>query len=199
MPDSITVKEPIQNTHMDPLTPSSRLKLENQVAVVTGGARGIGPGIVRRFVQEGAQVVFSDLLTEKAKALEEELGKEVAFYRADATSPSDCEALMTMPRSNPSTEILAIGPPSAPAPALLTTQWRPPKRSTAFGSRQFTCLKPFRTSQDSVSPQTARSQNFESGPGPSEPPLALPINAPPSPIPFPAPLSSSVKSCSDQH
>jgi NAD(P)-dependent dehydrogenase (short-subunit alcohol dehydrogenase family) len=94
MPDSITVKEPIQNTHMDPLTPSSRLKLENQVAVVTGGARGIGAGIVRRFVQEGAQVVFSDLLTEKAKALEEELGKEVAFYRADVTSPSDCEALM---------------------------------------------------------------------------------------------------------
>src|ERR1700730_970031 len=79
---------------MDPLTPSSRLKLENQVAVVTGGARGIGAGIVRRFVQEGAQVVFSDVLTEKGKALEEEVGKEVAFYRADTTSPSDCEALM---------------------------------------------------------------------------------------------------------
>jgi len=46
---------------MDPLTPSSRLKLENQVAVVTGGAQGIGAGIVRRFVQEGARVVFSDL------------------------------------------------------------------------------------------------------------------------------------------
>ena len=87
------VKEPIPE-HMDPLTPSSRLKLENQVAVVTGGARGIGEGIVRRFVQEGAQVVFSDLLTEKGKALEAELGQHVAFYRADATSPSDCEALM---------------------------------------------------------------------------------------------------------
>src|SRR6202521_2658442 len=79
---------------MDQLPPSARLRLENRVAVVTGGARGIGAGIVRRFVQEGAQVVFSDVLTEKGKALEEELGKEVAFYRADATSPSDCEALM---------------------------------------------------------------------------------------------------------
>ncbi len=64
---------------MDPLTPSSRLKLENQVAVVTGGAQGIGAGIVRRFVQEGSQVVFGDLLTEKGKALEAELGQDVAF------------------------------------------------------------------------------------------------------------------------
>ena len=76
-------------------SPSSvRLRLENQVAVVTGGARGIGAGIVRRFVKEGARVVFSDLLNEKGKAFEEELGKNVAFYRADATSPSDTEALM---------------------------------------------------------------------------------------------------------
>ena len=70
------------------------LKLDNQVAVVTGGARGIGAGIVRRFVQEGARVIFSDLLNEKGKALEEELGKNAAFYRADAASPSDTEALM---------------------------------------------------------------------------------------------------------
>ena len=79
---------------MNQLAPSARLRLENQVAVVTGGARGIGEGIVRRFVEEGARVVFSDLLNEKGKALEEELGKNVAFYRADATSPSDTEALM---------------------------------------------------------------------------------------------------------
>src|SRR5271157_1792463 len=79
---------------MDQLTPSARLRLENQVAVVTGGARGIGAGIVRRFVEEGARVVFSDLLDEKGKALQEELGKNVAFYQADATSASDTEALM---------------------------------------------------------------------------------------------------------
>jgi NAD(P)-dependent dehydrogenase (short-subunit alcohol dehydrogenase family) len=46
---------------MNQLIPSARLRLENQVAVVTGGARGIGAGIVRRFVEEGARVVFSDL------------------------------------------------------------------------------------------------------------------------------------------
>ncbi len=79
---------------MDQTAPSARLRLENQVAVVTGGARGIGAGIVRRFVDEGARVVFSDLLNEKGKGLEEELGKNVAFYRADAASPSDTEGLM---------------------------------------------------------------------------------------------------------
>jgi NAD(P)-dependent dehydrogenase (short-subunit alcohol dehydrogenase family) len=79
---------------MNALSPSGRLRLENQVVVVTGGSRGIGEGIVKRFVEEGAKVVFSDLLNEKAKALEEELGERVAFYRADATSPSDTEALM---------------------------------------------------------------------------------------------------------
>ncbi len=51
--------------------------MENQVAVVTGGARGIGAGIVRRFVDEGARVVVSDLLNEKGQALQEELGKNL--------------------------------------------------------------------------------------------------------------------------
>jgi 3-oxoacyl-ACP reductase-like protein len=50
---------PNLNTLMDQLAPSAKLRLENQVAVVTGGARGIGAGIVRRFVEEGARVAFS--------------------------------------------------------------------------------------------------------------------------------------------
>ena len=79
---------------MNQLAPVTRFRLENQVAVVTGGARGIGAGIVRRFVEEGARVVFSDLLADKGQALEGELGQHTAFYRADAASPSDCEALM---------------------------------------------------------------------------------------------------------
>jgi 3alpha(or 20beta)-hydroxysteroid dehydrogenase len=81
---------------MDQLAPSARLRLENQVVVVTGGARGIGAGIVRRFVEEGARVVFSDLSNEKENPLEEEPGKNAAFYPADATSPADTEALILL-------------------------------------------------------------------------------------------------------
>jgi NAD(P)-dependent dehydrogenase (short-subunit alcohol dehydrogenase family) len=79
---------------MNTLASSSSLRLENQVAVVTGGTRGIGEGIVRRFVQEGAKVVFSGRSDEKGKALEDELGPNVAYKRADAASASDTEALM---------------------------------------------------------------------------------------------------------
>jgi NAD(P)-dependent dehydrogenase (short-subunit alcohol dehydrogenase family) len=79
---------------MNQMAPLASFRLENQVTVVTGGARGIGAGIVRRFVQEGAWVVFSDLLNEEGKGLEEELGKNVVFYQADAASASDTEALM---------------------------------------------------------------------------------------------------------
>jgi NAD(P)-dependent dehydrogenase (short-subunit alcohol dehydrogenase family) len=79
---------------MNQLAPSSRLRLENQVTVLTGGTRGIGAGIVRRFIEEGALVVFSGRSEEKGKALEEELGENVAFYRADAASATETEALM---------------------------------------------------------------------------------------------------------
>ena len=73
---------------------SAKLRLDNQVAVVTGGTRGIGEAIVRRFVQEGARVVFSGRSRERGQAIEEELGKDVAFFPADAASQSDTQALM---------------------------------------------------------------------------------------------------------
>jgi NAD(P)-dependent dehydrogenase (short-subunit alcohol dehydrogenase family) len=79
---------------MDQITPTARLRLENQIATVTGGSRGIGEGIVRRFVEEGAKVVFSSRSQEKGKALEKKLSPNAAFYQADAASASDTEALM---------------------------------------------------------------------------------------------------------
>lgn len=79
---------------MNHLPPSAKVRLEDQVAVVTGGTRGIGEAIVRRFFQEGARVIFSGRSRERGKAIEEELGKDVAFFPADAASPSDTQALM---------------------------------------------------------------------------------------------------------
>jgi NAD(P)-dependent dehydrogenase (short-subunit alcohol dehydrogenase family) len=79
---------------MNQSVPTPRLRLEDQVAVVTGGTRGIGEGIVRRFVEEGAKVVFSGRSSEKGKALEEELRPNLAFYRADVASAPETEGLM---------------------------------------------------------------------------------------------------------
>lgn len=61
-------------------------KLESKVAVVTGGARGMGASHVRTFVAEGAKVVFGDVLEDEGRALEKELGDGCRFVPHDATS-----------------------------------------------------------------------------------------------------------------
>ncbi len=50
--------------------------LDGRVAVVTGGAQGLGEGIVRRLAAEGAQIMIADLNGEKAQALATELASQ---------------------------------------------------------------------------------------------------------------------------
>jgi len=64
-------------------------KLENKVAIVTGGARGMGAAHVRRFVAEGAKVVFTDINEEGGLALEKELGGNAKFIKQDVTKAED--------------------------------------------------------------------------------------------------------------
>ncbi|NDV10391.1 glucose 1-dehydrogenase [Rhodococcus sp. IEGM 248] len=61
-------------------------RLENKVAVITGGARGMGASHVRRFVQEGANVVFGDVLEEEGRVLQKELGTHCTFVPHNVTS-----------------------------------------------------------------------------------------------------------------
>lgn len=73
--------------------------LENKVAIVTGGSRGIGESIVRKFVEQGANVAFTYRSSaEKANALAEELsaagGVKVLAYQSDAGSFDDCAELV---------------------------------------------------------------------------------------------------------
>jgi NAD(P)-dependent dehydrogenase (short-subunit alcohol dehydrogenase family) len=67
-------------------------RLEGMVAVITGGASGIGAATVRRFVAEGASVVIADVQEREGEALAAEHGTRTTFVRTDVTSEPDIEA-----------------------------------------------------------------------------------------------------------
>lgn len=67
-------------------------KLENKVAIITGGTSGIGLATVERFSEEGAKVVFCGRRTTKGNEIEkrlQEAGHEVFFVNADCSIESD--------------------------------------------------------------------------------------------------------------
>lgn len=72
--------------------------LENKVAIITGGSRGIGEGIALKFAEHGCNVAFSYVSSdEKAKALEEKIkafGVKGKAYKSNAAILADCESMV---------------------------------------------------------------------------------------------------------
>ena len=67
--------------------------LDGEIAIVTGGARGIGQAIVEVFVASGARVVFCDLDPELGEAVESKLGDRAKFVKADVSVEADIAAM----------------------------------------------------------------------------------------------------------
>jgi 3alpha(or 20beta)-hydroxysteroid dehydrogenase len=61
--------------------------LAGRVAIVTGGARGIGAAVARAFVAEGARVVVADVLDSEGKDLAHSLGDAAVYLHLDVTDP----------------------------------------------------------------------------------------------------------------
>ena len=70
------------------------MRLENKVALISGGARGIGAAVAKVFAQEGAKLVICDILEDEGRKTAEEItaaGGECVFVRLDVTSETDWE------------------------------------------------------------------------------------------------------------
>ena len=66
-------------------------RLDNRVALITGGTSGIGAETARLFIQEGAKVVISGRSEEKGQMLSEELGENSQYLLSDVTKEEDIE------------------------------------------------------------------------------------------------------------
>jgi NAD(P)-dependent dehydrogenase (short-subunit alcohol dehydrogenase family) len=69
-------------------------ELTGKVAIVTGGANGLGRAIVERFGEEGARVVIADIDAEAGKTLATELGAATAFKATDVAEAEDIQELV---------------------------------------------------------------------------------------------------------
>jgi NAD(P)-dependent dehydrogenase (short-subunit alcohol dehydrogenase family) len=67
-------------------------RLQDRVAIVTGGVGGIGTATVRRFAEEGAKVVVADLADEAGRALADEVAG--SYVRCDVTDSEQVGALV---------------------------------------------------------------------------------------------------------
>ena len=71
------------------------MRLAGKVALISGGARGMGAAEARLFAREGARVVIGDILVVEGQTVEADIktkGGEAAFVRLDVTSEADWQA-----------------------------------------------------------------------------------------------------------
>jgi 3alpha(or 20beta)-hydroxysteroid dehydrogenase len=67
-------------------------RVDGKVALISGGARGIGAADARLLVAEGAKVVIGDIRDDEGKALADELGADASYVHLDVTRPEDWTA-----------------------------------------------------------------------------------------------------------
>lgn len=70
------------------------MRLENKVAIITGGAGGIGYAAVKRFLEEGAKVAIVDYDKEQGEKIVANLGENVAFFAVDVSKLAEVKQMV---------------------------------------------------------------------------------------------------------
>jgi len=68
------------------------MRLKNKIALITGGASGLGLATTERFVAEGCRVLVTDIQEEQGEELSARFGNDVLFRRCDVTREEEIEA-----------------------------------------------------------------------------------------------------------
>ncbi len=74
-------------------------RLDGKVAVITGGASGIGRATVERFIEEGARVVIGDIQDDKGQSLADKLGAAAVYQNCDVTNEAAVETIVAKAQS----------------------------------------------------------------------------------------------------